>query len=515
MSMKLRTKILLAFGSCLLIMLFQALTTGWFIRDLQSVVQTMVVAVEARKTTYSANEQIATAQPLVSRLEEGDTNAENIDALLVYLRDLRAQMARLETLNVALLMPPEATRGFRSALGEFDQRAAGVEALSANTDADKAMELAIFLGEAAANLREELSKLGVEYGKKLDAAVAHEQKNHNRPIQAAIGTMLAAAVLITLFALFASTWLVRHIGRLAARLSGIAEGDLRGCGRIFARNDELGQLDARLHEVTSHLAGVIGDIRQTSASIANTAHEISQGNADLSQRTESQATLLMQTTRRMEELTQTVRQNAGNAGNAAQMAKKARARAESGGELVTRAIKAMDEINAASARISEIIATIDGIAFQTNLLALNAAVEAARAGEQGRGFAVVASEVRNLAQRSAEASREVKKLVGDAVARAQDGTGVVRESGDVLAQIVAEVQKVAGVVNEIAAASTHQSEGIGEINDVIRQLEAVTQQNAALVEEAAAASEAFLDQTRHLDERMGFFNTGQDNHLTP
>jgi methyl-accepting chemotaxis protein len=260
-----------------------------------------------------------------------------------------------------------------------------------------------------------------------------------------------------------------------------------------------------------NLLKMVGEIRENASSINTSANEIAQGNLDLSQRTEEQASSLEETASSIEELTGTVKQNADNAQQANQLAASARTEAEKGGSVVSNAIEAMGEINQASKKIADIIGVIDEIAFQTNLLALNAAVEAARAGEQGRGFAVVAAEVRNLAQRSAGAAKEIKTLINDSVQKVEEGSKLVDESGTTLGEIVNSVQKVGDIIAEIAAASSEQSTGIDQINKAVSQMDEMTQQNASLVEEAAAASESMDEQAKGLTSLIGFFNTGDNS----
>jgi methyl-accepting chemotaxis protein len=294
----------------------------------------------------------------------------------------------------------------------------------------------------------------------------------------------------------------------AVTLAGrVAKGELDNSITI-ERNDELGKLMGALKEMSEQLVRVVTDVRQSSDSVGSAAKQISAGNNDLSQRTQEQASALEETASSMEEMTSTTKQNADNARQANQLAVGARDQATSGGEVVTKAVAAMNEINASSKKIADIIGVIDEIAFQTNLLALNAAVEAARAGEQGRGFAVVASEVRNLAQRSAGAAKEIKGLISDSVEKVKTGSQYVDESGKTLGEIVSSVKKVTDIVAEIAAASQEQSSGIEQVNKAVMQMDEVTQQNAALVEEAAAASKSMEDQAQKMIELMGFFKTG-------
>jgi PAS domain S-box len=288
-------------------------------------------------------------------------------------------------------------------------------------------------------------------------------------------------------------------------LGAMARGDL---SERITRNysGAYGQLKNDANATADKLTDVITQIRTSAHTIMTAADEIAQGNADLSQRTEEQASSLEETASSMEEMTSTVRQSADNAIKANQMVLDAQVKARTGGEVVGRAVQAMEEINRSSKKISDIIGVIDEIAFQTNLLALNAAVEAARAGEQGRGFAVVAGEVRNLAQRSAAAAKDIKDLIRDSVAGIEDGTGLVNDSGETLAEIVASVEQVTAMITGIAEAAREQTSGIEQVNTAVTQMDEMTQQNAALVEEATAAGESMADQARNMNQIVSFFS---------
>jgi methyl-accepting chemotaxis protein len=265
-----------------------------------------------------------------------------------------------------------------------------------------------------------------------------------------------------------------------------------------------------LTDMQQRWAGLVGQVRNASDSIATGSAEIASGNANLSQRTEQQASNLQQTAASMEQLTATVRNNADIARQANQLAGSASTVATQGGEVVGRVVSTMDDITTSSKKIADIIGVIDGIAFQTNILALNAAVEAARAGEQGRGFAVVASEVRSLAQRSAEAAKEIKSLIGASVEKVEAGSKLVGDAGANMADIVAQVKRVADLIGEISSATAEQTSGIGQVSDAVTQLDQVTQQNAALVEESAAAADSLKQQAQRLTEVVGVFKLSQD-----
>ena len=284
----------------------------------------------------------------------------------------------------------------------------------------------------------------------------------------------------------------------------IAEGKL-GHDVQVTRQDELGQLQGAFRAMDERLSAIVTEVRHGSSSVSTAAQQISRGNDDLSQRTQEQASSLEETASSMEEMTSTVMQNAENASHANQLARGAREQAEKGGEVVAQTVVAMREINSSSKKISDIVSLIDEIAFQTNLLALNAAVEAARAGEQGRGFAVVATEVRNLAQRSAGAAKEIKGLINDSANKVKAGSELVDQSGKALAEIVDSVKKVTDIVAEIAAASSEQSAGIDQVNHAVLQMDEMTQQNAALVEESAAAARAMHEQATELSRQVSFF----------
>jgi|CXWL01.1.fsa_nt_gi methyl-accepting chemotaxis protein len=296
----------------------------------------------------------------------------------------------------------------------------------------------------------------------------------------------------------------RPLQGACAAVEVLARGDLtQALGD--QRQDEVGALMQALETLRSQLRHTLSSVRAAVDSIATASAEIATGNLDLSQRTEQTASNLQQTAGSLHQLSGTVRQSADAAAQANQLAGSACSVAQRGGEVVSQVVSTMDEINTSSRKIADIIGTIDGIAFQTNILALNAAVEAARAGEQGRGFAVVASEVRSLAQRSAEAAREIKSLISTSVDKVEAGSRLVADAGSTMGEIVASVQRVSDIIGEISAAGADQSSGIGQVNTAVTQLDQMTQQNAALVEQSAAAAESLKEQANRLGAVVGTF----------
>ncbi|TFW11554.1 HAMP domain-containing protein, partial [Massilia arenosa] len=290
----------------------------------------------------------------------------------------------------------------------------------------------------------------------------------------------------------------------------VAEGELTSVIHVEGKDETSELLDAFKHMHDS-LARTVADVRTGTETISVASEEIARGNADLSARTESQASSLGETSGSMETLTSTVKQNADNARQANQLAVSASSVAEKGGMVVSQVVDTMGSIKESSRKIVDIIGVIDGIAFQTNILALNAAVEAARAGEQGRGFAVVASEVRNLAQRSASAAKEIKELISDSVEKVDNGGKLVDEAGQTMELIVTSIRQVADIMGEITAATAEQSSGIEGVNTAITQMDEMTQQNAALVEEAAAAAESMKDQAQKLTAAVSIFKLAGDD----
>ena len=320
---------------------------------------------------------------------------------------------------------------------------------------------------------------------------------------------IVASGISLLVAFFATRSITAPLKEAVGIAQRVADGDLTSDIEVKT-HDETGQMMAALKNMNESLMKIVGDVRSGTETIASASTEIASGNLDLSHRTEQQAASLEETSAAMQDLTNTVKKNADNAHQANKLAASASEVAAKGGSVVSQVVETMGSINASSKKIVDIISVIDGIAFQTNILALNAAVEAARAGEQGRGFAVVASEVRNLAQRSAAAAKEIKTLIGDSVEKVAIGSKLVGQAGTTMDEVVASVKRVTDIMFEITVASEEQSTGIEQVNRSIAQMDEVTQQNAALVEEAAAAAEAMQNQAGNLAQVVSVFKLSNE-----
>ena len=326
----------------------------------------------------------------------------------------------------------------------------------------------------------------------------------NKVFYAFCAALLLAVLLVVPLTMANFASILRPIRRANSLAHAIAGGDL-GTRIDDSGSDECADLMRGLNKMQTQLRTLVGQVRSATDNISVVSAEIATGNQDLSVRTEQTASNLQQTASSMTQLTGTVKQSADSAHQANQLAASAAEVAARGGSVVSQVVSTMDEINASSKKIADIIGVIDGIAFQTNILALNAAVEAARAGEQGRGFAVVASEVRSLAGRSAEAAKEIKGLIGASVDRVEVGSRLVADAGATMNEIVGSVQRVTDIISEISAAASEQSDGIGQVNTAVAHLDSMTQQNAALVEQSAAAAESLKQQAGSLTQVIGTF----------
>jgi len=414
--------------------------------------------------------------------------------------------------NNAVLALTDAAATLKTLAGEEpDANPAGVlekiGQMSAALAKDTSIKTMTPMREAVSMVDGELAKYDSQYEKFARQVIeeASRASDRQKMIVSAVATL---TLLIACF--FVRNLIIKLTDPLQRSIdiaNAIARGDLNSEIR-WKGSDETAQLLQALNAMNESLVKIVGEVRSGTDSIGTASKQLAAGNADLSQRTEEQASSLEETASSMEELTSTVKQNAENARQANQLALGASAVAVKGGQVVSEVVGTMSSINESSKKIVDIISVIDGIAFQTNILALNAAVEAARAGEQGRGFAVVATEVRNLAQRSAAAAKEIKALIGDSVDKVGAGAKLVDEAGTTMQEIVSSVKRVTDIMSEITAASQEQSSGIEQVNQAITQMDEVTQQNAALVEEAAAAAESLEEQAQHLAQAVSVFNVG-------
>jgi len=413
---------------------------------------------------------------------------------------------------------------FNDNLSEEGKTAENVRALQANYKAyhDALAELMVFftagnfkgfVDQPTQSYQDKFQKdysEWLEHNKALSQqGVEANQHAYTRSITIVIATLAVTLLMIILVWNVMRSVLIRPLRQSIEHIQHIARGDLTQPVEISVRN-EIGELLTSLQHMQQELVRTVRTVRDGSDAIYTGASEISIGNNDLSSRTEQQAASLEQTAASMEQLTATVKQNAENARQASKLALTASETAQQGGKVVDGVVTTMKEIAGSSKKIADITSVIDGIAFQTNILALNAAVEAARAGEQGRGFAVVADEVRSLAQRSAQAAKEIKGLIEDSVSRVNTGSVLVESAGDTMSNIVSAVTRVTDIMGEIASASDEQSRGIDQVGLAVTEMDRVTQQNASLVEESAAAAAALEDQASHLKQAVSVFNIGKE-----
>ena len=429
------------------------------------------------------------------------------------ITDQRSKLAEMRNNYEKLISSPEEKKLYDDFVAKWNNYVqVNDKALALSRSNDSAGAAAVMSHEsrpmylAIKELLDKLVKLN-------NQGVATASENASHTFGAARALLITVSIAAILLAILAAIWLVRSItlplSRAVLVADQVAAGDLSTRIEITS-TDETGQLLSALQRMQQSLVRTVSAVRQNSESVASASAEIASGNNDLSARTEQQASALEETAASMEELGSTVRQNADNARAANQLAMNASTVASQGGEVVAEVVETMKGINASSNKIADIISVIDGIAFQTNILALNAAVEAARAGEQGRGFAVVAGEVRSLAQRSAEAAKEIKSLITASVERVEQGSLLVDKAGTTMTEVVTAIRRVTDIMGEISAASSEQSAGVSQVGEAVMQMDQATQQNAALVEEMAAAASSLNNQAGELVNAVAVFKLAED-----
>ncbi len=501
--MKLRWKILLAPAVTVLLMLllasFAALMTG---RLKTGIAEFHEGALKGYETSLTASARLKAAHGLTYRTLAWSVNLSK-EELAAARKTTAAEVAQVAAMLGVPLDKPLAGNVLQADLVRFAK------------SLDRAIELsAVDVTDGVAQMRD-ADKLALSIGQVVEQRVKQSNESAAALLAAAGSThqwvltvllvgSLGAIALATVLALAISRSVLGGLGAVNAVATRLAQGDLSQDIRRTGA-DEIGDLLESMGQAVSSFRQTLRLVQESSESIRQASGEVAIGNTDLSQRTELQAGSLQQTASSMEQLAGTVRQSADNARQASDLAAGASEVAARGGQVVGQVVSTMEQIQASSRKIGDIIGVIDGIAFQTNILALNAAVEAARAGEQGRGFAVVAAEVRSLAQRSAAAAREIKVLVGNSVEKVESGSRLVGDAGRTMGDIVAQVDRVKLLIGEIAAAAGEQSSGLGAVNGSVGQLEQMTQQNAALVEQSAAAADSLKEQARRLTEAVAVF----------
>ena len=514
-NIKVSTRLALSFGLVLCILTVVAMTGMWRLQDLANITQQLTTTDNerlkmARAWSQAINEnwlrtRVALLDPDPSRLPMWQAEMAQVSDEVSAKLKIVQRMVNTDKGQQILAEIERVRQAYRDPRADLFKRKAAGE-------------------DVSALLESQLKPLAVAYSQKLAEFEQHQQARYDESRDAAANhayqgrlILIFGTALALLLGIGAAILLSRSITQplqLAVRRAGqISQGDLTHVIEVRGK-DEAAELMAALHQMQASLAGTVSNVRHNAESVATASAQIAQGNSDLSSRTESQASALQETAAAMEQLSATVRQNADNAAQANQLAHQASKVAADGGDVVHRVVETMRDINTSSRKINDIIGVIDGIAFQTNILALNAAVEAARAGEQGRGFAVVAGEVRNLAQRSAEAAKEIKVLISDSVQRVDQGTQLVDRAGHTMDEVVGAIGRVTDLMGEISAASSEQSQGVAQVGEAITQMDQSTQQNAALVEESAAAADNLRIQATQLVEAMSIFRTAHYSSVT-
>jgi methyl-accepting chemotaxis protein len=509
--MNLRLKLPLSFALALGLMLLGALFGIYKLNRSLDVYEHQVLAtVAAHKKVAQIDTRFSTAVQEWKNVLLRGKDPKDLDKYWTsHLKEMQAVQEGLRELDK---MPMDADA--RDTLGKLDHAILVVaDAYKTAFEAFKAAGFESSAGDKSARGKDrESGMLMTELKDKLSKAEA--ATSSAATLDASRSTALALTVMfvVVVVSMAGGIWLSRRIvlplGEAVRLADKVAHGQLNNAITLHGQ-DEIGHLLQSLQDMQTNLSRLVIRVRQGSEGVATASAEIAQGNHDLSARTESQASALEETAASMEELGSTVRHNADNARQANQLALNASSVAVQGGQVVNQVVETMKGINESSRKISDIISVIDGIAFQTNILALNAAVEAARAGEQGRGFAVVASEVRSLAQRSAEAAKEITALINASVERVEHGSALVDQAGTTMTEVVDSIKRVTDIVGEISAASGEQSNGVNQVGEAVQQMDQATQQNAALVEQMAAAASSLKSQAHDLVQVVSAFKVDE------
>ncbi len=502
---------LLAFSALALTLLLSAVGVGWYsVSQLSEATQNVADVSKALKQQQTADmmHDAIRGDTLAAMLAVNKGESDKMDAIRAELDDhiktFGDSMAVLkglpldETLRQEVDQILPALENYAKSAEQLLKRAQSGSEVDAATQAN--------FNTQFSTLEDGMEALSDTLAERFDAHTKHAEGLNELAQWSLSGIAALAATVLLVFSVVLARGIEGPLSQAVDMAKAVTAGQLDVQAKVHS-SDETAQLLRALMDMSGSLRGMVVQVRSAAEGINTASAEIASGNQDLSVRTEQAASSLQSTASSMDQLTSTVRNSADAARQANQLAASASEFAVRGGQVVSQVVTTMEEINHASRKISDIIGVIDGIAFQTNILALNAAVEAARAGEQGRGFAVVAAEVRNLAQRSAEAAKEIKGLIGASVEKVETGTKLVADAGSTMGQIVGSIGRVSDIVGEITAAAGEQSDGIGLVNTAVNQLDQMTQQNAALVEQSAAAAQSLKDQAVRLSQAVQVFRT--------
>ncbi|WPB55655.1 methyl-accepting chemotaxis protein [Xylophilus sp. GOD-11R] len=504
-NLKIGSRLAIAFAVILVILVLSAVAGVWRLNSLASRMHALATVDNEKQqiaaqwlNTVTLNGVRTRAALLGSPdiVPELQRDMDATSAVTVTLRDRLVKIVETPGGKAMIAAIDSAREAYRTPRGELMKRRAAGEDVRAVLDSQLKPLSDAYIGA--------IQQFQVRQEKRYANALAAAEADAEQGQHFLIGCGVVAVLLGAFLAVTLTRSIVGPLRRASESTRRIAEGDLTET-IVVSGKDEASEVLHALQAMQSNLGRVVAGVRTNAEGVATASAEIAQGNNDLSGRTEQQASALEETAASMEQLSSTVKQNSDNAQQANKLAQGATNVAVEGGEVVARVVDTMKGINESSRKIADIISVIDGIAFQTNILALNAAVEAARAGEQGRGFAVVASEVRSLAQRSADAAKQIKGLIGTSVERVEQGTSLVDQAGSTMQEVVSAIRRVTDLMGEISAASVEQSSGVAQVGEAVMQMDQATQQNAALVEQSAAAAASLKGQAEQLVEAVAVF----------